>query len=155
MLDTEALDPESRAIAHELLRHHPHLAAHARIEPRPGRAEAYLILTVPAEVEGEPVLVVDSGEPERVLVQWGRWSQEFSAPRGAGRSTELADAISLVEDILTDAATVWTLTVDGRWRGAGVVYDEFDERRLLSGLRPGSRLELRTWSGARVDVVER
>ncbi|QDU69339.1 hypothetical protein [Engelhardtia mirabilis] len=155
MFDIEALDPASRSLAHELLRHHPELKGHARIEQRPGRDEAYLILTIPAAVEGEPAMVVDSGDPERVLVQWGRWSQEFTAPRGGGRSSELAEAISLVEDLLADTVTIWTLEVDGRWRGAGVLYDEFDERRLLSGLKPGSRLELRTWSGGRIDVIER
>ena len=155
MFDIEALDPSSRSLAHELLRNHPELKGHARIEPRAGSGEAFLVLTIPPAVEGAAALVVDSGEPERVLVQWGRWSQEFTAPRRGGRTSELAEAISLVEDILADAATVWTLQVNGRWRGAGVVYDEFDERRLLSGLKPGSRLELRSWSGARVDVIER
>lgn len=155
MLDVEALDPASRALAHELLRNHPQLKSHTRVEPRPGRDEAFLVLTVPAELAGEPPLVVDSGDPERVLVQWGRWSQEFEAPRAGGRSSELADAISLVEDILADAATVYTIERDGRWHGAGVVYDEFDERRMLRRLRPGSRVTLRSWSGARTDTVER
>ena len=144
-MDLEGLDPTSRSFAAEFLRHNPRLARYARTEPRPGGGD-FLILTIPADDGGSP-LVVDTGERGRVLVQWGRWSQEFDAPAGAGRSTELGDALSLVEDLLSGAARTYVAWEDDRWRGAGVLYDELDERRLLERQPRGRRIEIRSFTG--------
>jgi hypothetical protein len=145
-VDLDVLDPTSRAFAADFLRHHPRLSRHARTEPRPGGG-AFLVLTIPAEESTSPPLVVDTGERDRVLVQWGRWSREFDAPAGGGRSSQLADALSLVEDLLSGAARTYVVFEDGRWRGAGVLYDEIDERRLLRDSPAGRRIEVRSWTG--------
>ena len=41
------------------------------------------------------VCSVDTGEGDRVRVEWGRFSQEFDTPPDGGRSSQLPDAISL------------------------------------------------------------
>ena len=145
-MDLDALDPTSRSFAAEFLRQHRRLARHARVEPRAGGG-AFLVLTIPSDEPGGPPLVVDTGERGRVLVQWGRWSQEFDAPAGAQRSTELADALSLVEDLLAGTVRTYVVWRGERWHGAGVLYDELDERRLLRDLPAGCRVEVRSWTG--------
>lgn len=152
-MDLDSLDPTSRAFAAEFLRQNPRLRRHARAEPRPGGG-AFLVLTIPPDEAGEPPLIVDAGERGRVLVQWGRWSQEFDAPTDTGRSTELADALSLVEDLLAGSVRVYTEWEGERWRNAGVLYDEIDEQRLLRRLEPGRRVEVASWTGER-SVLER
>jgi hypothetical protein len=145
-VDLEQLDAASRGFAAEFLRHHPGLARHARAEPRP-EGGSFLLLTLPAAVPGGPVLTVDAGDRGRVRVQWGAFSQEFRAPESGGRSSELSAALSLVEDLLSGAATAYVLRREGRYRGCGVLYDAHDERRLRRSLPPGTTAELHRWDG--------
>jgi len=153
MLDVDALDPASRALAHEFLRSHPHLRHHARAEPRAGSDEAFLVMTIPGPKAGDPALIIDTGEADRIVVQWGRWSQEFTVPRDDERSAELGEAISLVEDILAGDAQVYELYREDRWRGCGVLHDQFDDRRLLRTLASGTRIEISTWPDKRRSIL--
>ena len=154
MVDLERLEPTSREFAHQLLRANPWLRRHARVEELPGSGAGFLVLNVPAPSEGKPALLVDTGEPGRILVSWGRFSQEFDAPPEAGRSSQLDGALDLVEDILADRVAVYVLEREGKWAESGTVYDEFGERTLCAKLTPGVRIRLWSWEGTRDDVLE-
>ena len=154
MIDLETLDPKSRAFAHELFRAAPHLKRFARNEPSPGGGH-YLVLCLDPPSGRRESLVVDTGDPDRVTVSWGRFHAEFDAPPGAGRSSELPAALDLVEDILAEAIAVYAVTRDGRYVESGTLTDERDEARLLSRLPAGAVCDVWSWEGNRDARLER
>ena len=112
-------------------------------------------MRVPCPRGDGSALVVDTGGDGRIRVQWRRWSAEFEAPAGAGRSSGAPAAASLVEDLLAERIAVYTLTDGGRFAACGTLRDERDFGRVLRRLRPGGRLEVASWEGARDEVHER
>lgn len=152
MIVIEDLDPTSQAFARELLRGDRRLQRHARAEPRPGGG-SFLVLSIPSESERGGHLVIDAGEGDRVRVEWGRFSMEFDTPPEGGRTSQLPDAISLVEDILADDVVLYIHERDGRYRGCGKLHSEVDEVRLIATLKPGDRVEVFSWLGEHDHVL--
>lgn len=146
MVDLEALDEKSRVFAAELFRTAPQLRRHARDEPSPGGAH-FLVLTLDPPSGRRSQLVVDTGDPDTISVHWGPFHREFYANPNAGRSSECAEALNLVEDILSGALTVYAIRREGRYVESGTVHGEREEARLLSRLPEGSELELWSWEG--------
>lgn len=148
MLDLERLEHNSREFARGLLRSRPQLRRFAREESRPGGGR-FLLLSIPLESGRPERLVADTGEPERIVLRLGRWSAEFHAPAGGGRSSQLSLALDLFEELLDGQAAVWTKTRAGRYVGGGVLRQAGEEQRLLAALGADEQLELLSYDGSR------
>lgn len=145
MVDLEALDEKSRRFAAELFRAAPDLKRHARDEPSPGGAH-FLVLAIDPP-SGRSQLVVDTGDPDTISISWGPFHREFHAPPDAGRSSELSEALNLVEDILSGACSVFAIRRGGRVVESGTVQGEREEARLLTRIDRDSELEIWSWEG--------
>lgn len=154
MVDLERLEPKSRVFARELLRSRPELRRHARDESLPG-GQRYLLLAVPLESGRPERLIADTGDRDRIVLRLGAWSAEFHAPAHAERSSELGQALDLLEELLEGAARVWIKTRDGRFAGCGVIREARGEQRLALALTPGERLEVISFDGSRDALYER
>lgn len=146
MVDLEALDEKSRVFAAELFRTAPHLRRYARDEPSPGGAH-FLVMTLDPPSGRPSPLVVDTGDPDTISIHWGPFHREFSANPGAGRSSQCAEALNLVEDILSGALTVYAIRRAGRTVESGTLLGEREEARLLTRLTDACELELWSWEG--------
>lgn len=146
------LDAVSAEFARTLLHGNPVLARYARREARPGGG-SYLVLEVPSPSGEHGPLVVDTGDRERIAVRWARFSAEFDAPVGGGRSSELPDAVSLVEDLLAGTRQAWVGERDGRYRGCGVVVDADELEREVARLPRGTVVTLLEWDRAPAELV--
>ncbi|MEZ5979094.1 MAG: hypothetical protein R3F34_12835 [Planctomycetota bacterium] len=141
---TTGLDATSRSLARELLHGNAELATWARREVAPGGGQ-YFVLEVPPPSGEHAALVVDAGDRGRVAVRLGRFSIEFDAPPHGGRTSELPEAVSLVEDLLAGEVRVWVGTRDGAFVGQGLVRKESDLRAALARCPRGTEVEVTRW----------
>lgn len=139
----DGLDDFSQSFADALFAAVPDLRDHARAE------RGLLLIDIQPGPERQHCAFWISSDNEEITVGFGRFHTHFCWPLADPWPEN--DPIRFIQSVMADETLIEDRALDGKWIGSSILASTAEPD--LRGMRPGSVIHIRSWSGARDRMI--